>query len=340
MGQRRALKAEGEEAPTFTGALFQGMQLGRTLPSTPIEKLNADRLKLEAASLALRQSIHEDEYKLRKQNQLLDEAEYRAKLQQDLNDNQGLRQATTELDYLMGRGDIDLVRQYPVPEGMSLQGQEAVLKVKSDLIKGEQFKRLDEIQAMKARLQELGVSPQDYENLSYKGLQAFVDKLTDMQESERAREQFEADLERVKQVPGVRTVTGRLDGMQVTIDLLTEEKVDGLSKKEVATKLLETNEALGKAQGDSPPNEQLITALEGNFNVIAHKAREMGLQVPGEPLTTPGQGNSTRQGDSTGEADFNAVARIVNERTASTSALSDMVTEDPTKALKDFLVNP
>ena len=157
--------------------------------STPADTLIAqDRLKLEAASLALRKSIHDDEYKLREQNQFLDEVEYLNTLQQSINDNRALRQATIDLQSLMNEGDIDGVRGYQLPEGISSQGQEAVLKVKSDLIKGEQFKRLDEIQAMKARLNELGVIPQDYENLSYMGLKDYLDKLTNMQTWDAAQQ--------------------------------------------------------------------------------------------------------------------------------------------------------
>ena len=157
MGQRRALKAEGEEAPTFTGALFQGMQLGRTLPSTPTEKLNADRLKLEAGKIALESQLSKRKQDAVELQQFADLQLANEEAEQEKNDILAYTTVTNRIMDAFRTGGMEAVYAIPLPEFSSSSFTSDIHNLINDLDKTSLEKSRQEFRDYRDAADELGI---------------------------------------------------------------------------------------------------------------------------------------------------------------------------------------
>jgi hypothetical protein len=295
--QRRTLMQRaqrGEISPQDVPGRFETMLTAMARAATPAEtRLRQDQLRMQTANYALQNSIREKEYNLKVQNQILDNAELNAKLQQEINDNNGYRTAGEELQSLMNDGDIAAVRSYRAPEGMSLSGQQQIKKLKDDLLAGEQAKRIAEYGDIKAQLMTTYSFTEESVPKDYWTAKQELETLAGMRESRLTVQKAEETMRMAEEV-GAKSVTVQLGGgNQFTFNPTATETAEAYDKNQLANKLIEVNNDLAKAQGAEYRNEQAINTIADSLDMLTGLAETKGWTdiVPGyrPPTQPPGQ---------------------------------------------------
>ena len=276
------------KAPGMGATFLAGLQLARTLPTTPGLKLQADQLKLQAANYALQNSIREKEYNLRQQNQILDEAEYSAKLQQSIDDNMGFRTADEEILRMLDTDDIDGIRAFKAPKGMSLSGQQQIDKLKKDALATKQAQRLDEYRDIKSKL----IADYSYteENLprDFFTAKTTLEKLTGMRETQEKLQAAEATQTRAEEL-GSDSYTLQTPGGSITVRKVDKEEADNYTRVQLGEEIRAANAAVARAMADDNADTKAVAILEDNLETLVNMAKARGFPeiIPGQLQDSP-----------------------------------------------------
>jgi hypothetical protein len=263
---------------------------GITRAATPAStRLAQDQLKLQAANYALQNSIREKEYKLRQQNQILDEAEYNAKLQQSIDDNLGFRTANEEILRMLDTDDIDGIRAFKAPKGMSLSGQQQIDKLKKDALATKQAQRIDEYRDIKSQL----IADFDYteENLprDFFTAKTTLEKLTGMRETEEKLQAAEATQIRAEGL-GSDSYTLQTPGGSITVRRVDKEEADNYTRVQLGEEIRSANAAVARAMStDDESDPRAIAILEDNLETLVNMAKARGFPeiIPGQLQDSP-----------------------------------------------------
>jgi hypothetical protein len=268
----RAQRGEDVNVPGRFATVMSAIARASTPASTRLEQ---DRLKMQMANYALQNSIREKEYNLKYQNQILDNAELNAKLQQDIDDNKGYRMAGEDLQSLLNDGDISAVRSYKAPEGMSLSGQQQIKKLKEDLLAGEQAKRIAEYGDIKAQLMTTYSFTEESVPKDYWTAKQELETLAGMRES-RARLELGAELLAQPQATGVNLTIPNVG--QVFLSNKKDDATEsfrGMDDDEIQRRYLGLVE---KSKADMEDDER--QAVESNLNWLREIAEQRNLSLP------------------------------------------------------------
>jgi hypothetical protein len=287
---QRAQKGEAVDVPSLGMTALMGAVRAATPADT---RLRQDQLRMQTANYALQNSIREKEYNLKVQNQILDNAELSAKLEQEINDNNGYRTAGEELQSLMNDGDIAAVRSYRAPEGMSLSGQQQVKKLKDELLAGKQAERIAEYRDIKAELMATYSFTEENIPKDYFTAKQELETLAGMREAQLTAQKAEETMRMAEEV-GAKSVTVQLGGgNQFTFNPTLQETADAYDKNQLANKLVEVNKDLAKAQGADVRDEQAINTIADSLDMLTGLAETKGWTeiIPGyrPPTPPPGQ---------------------------------------------------
>lgn len=276
----------GEEVPGLGRTILKGITRAATPAST---RLAQDQLKLQAANYALQNSIREKEYKLRQQNQILDEAEYNAKLQQSIDDNLGFRTANEEILRMLDTDDIDGIRAFKAPKGMSLSGQQQIDKLKKDALATKQAQRIDEYRDIKSQL----IADFDYteENLprDFFTAKTTLEKLTGMRETEEKLQAAEATQIRAEGL-GSDSYTLQTPGGSITVRRVDKEEADNYTRVQLGEEIRSANAAVARAMStDDESDPRAIAILEDNLETLVNMAKARGFPeiIPGQLQDSP-----------------------------------------------------
>lgn len=299
-GQRRRTLMErarqGEISPQDVPSLGMTALMGAVRAATPADtRLRQDQLRMQAANYALQNSIREKEYNLKVQNQILDNAELSAKLEQEINDNNGYRTAGEELQSLMNDGDIAAVRSYRAPEGMSLSGQQQVKKLKDELLAGEQAKRIAEYGDIKAQLMTTYSFTEESVPKDYWTAKQELETLAGMRESRLTVQKAQETMRMAEEV-GAKSVTVQLGGgNQFTFNPTATETADAYTKPELADKIVAVRKNLADAQRYDSGNSEAIDTITDTLQMLTSLAEAKGwteiipgYQPPPPPEPEPG----------------------------------------------------
>jgi hypothetical protein len=268
----RAQRGEDVNVPGRFATVMSAIARAATPASTRLEQ---DRLKMQMANYALQNSIREKEYNLKYQNQILDNAELNAKLQQDIDDNKGYRMAGEDLQSLLNDGDISAVRSYKAPEGMSLSGQQQIKKLKEDLLAGEQAKRIAEYGDIKAQLMTTYSFTEESVPKDYWTAKQELETLAGMRES-KARLELGAELLAQPQATGVNLTIPNVG--QVFLSNKKDDATEsfrGMDDDEIQRRYLGLVE---KSKADMEDDER--QAVESNLNWLREIAEQRNLSLP------------------------------------------------------------
>jgi len=272
----------GEEVPGLGRTILKGITRAATPANT---RLAQDQLKLQAANYALQNSIREKEYNLRQQNQILDEAEYSAKLQQSIDDNMGYRSSTVEMQSMLNNQNLRGLRTFVPPKGMSQSAQEELFQFRDGLLNSEQGKRFSEMAQMRESLAPY--YPSNNIPNTYAGLKKAMDSVTSMESKEEAK----AALETGAEILGDPKVTGlslNIKGLGQVY--LSDKKEDaetefpGMSDAEIQRKYL----GLSETDPDEVDDKQAVTL---NLQWLREEATKRGLSLPEAPDSTLPKGS-------------------------------------------------
>lgn len=277
----------GEEVPGLGRTILKGITRAATPANT---RLAQDQLKLQAANYALQNSIREKEYNLRQQNQILDEAEYSAKLQQSIDDNLGFRTANEEILRMLDTDDIDGIRAFKAPKGMSLSGQQQIGKLKKDALATKQAERELEYRDIKSKL----IADYSYteENLprDFFTAKTTLEKLTGMRESEEKLQAAEAT-QRMADKSGASSVTIQTPGGSYTVRKVDKEEADNYTKVQLGEEIRAANAAVAKAMADPDMqgDPRAVAILEDNLETLVNMAKARGFPeiIPGQLQDSP-----------------------------------------------------
>ena len=277
----------GEEVPGLGRTILKSITQAATPANT---RLAQDQLKLQAANYALQNSIREKEYNLRQQNQILDEAEYSAKLQQSIDDNMGFRTANEEILRMLDTDDIDGIRAFKAPEGMSLSGQQQIDKLKKDALATKQAQRELEYRDIKSKL----IADYSYteENLprDFFTAKTTLEKLTGMRESEEKLQAAEAT-QRMADKSGASSVTIQTPGGSYTVRKVDKEEADNYTKVQLGEEIRAANAAVAKAMADPDmqSDPRAVAILEDNLETLVNMAKARGFPeiIPGQLQDSP-----------------------------------------------------
>lgn len=276
------------KAPGMGATFLAGLQLARTLPTTPGQKIQADQVKLQAANYALQNSIREKEYKLRQQNQILDEAEYNAKLQQSIDDNLGFRTANEEILRMLDNDDIDGIRAFKAPKGMSLSGQQQIGKLKKDALATKQAERELEYRDIKSKL----IADYSYteENLprDFFTAKTTLEKLTGMRETQEKLQAAEATQIRAEEL-GSDSYTLQTPGGSITVRKVDKEEADNYTRVQLGEEIRAANAAVARAMADDNADTKAVAILEDNLETLVNMAKARGFPeiIPGQLQDSP-----------------------------------------------------
>lgn len=266
----------GEISPQDVPGRFETMLTAMARASTPADtRLRQDQLRMQAANYALQNSIREKEYNLKVQNQILDNAELSAKLEQEINDNNGYRTAGEELQSLMNDGDIAAVRSYRAPEGMSLSGQQQVKKLKDELMAGEQAKRIAEYGDIKAQLMATYSFTEESVPKDYWTAKQELETLAGMRES-KARLELGAELLAQPQATGVNLTIPNVG--QVFLSNKKDDATEsfrGMDDDEIQRRYLGLVE-----KSKTVTDEEERQAVESNLTWLREIADQRNLSLP------------------------------------------------------------
>jgi len=268
----RAQRGEDVNVPGRFATVMSAIARASTPASTRLEQ---DRLKMQMANYALQNSIREKEYNLKYQNQILNNAELNAKLQQDIDDNKGYRMAGEDLQSLLNDGDISAVRSYKAPEGMSLSGQQQIKKLKEDLLAGEQAKRIAEYGDIKAQLMTTYSFTEESVPKDYWTAKQELETLAGMRES-KARLELGAELLAQPQATGVNLTIPNVG--QVFLSNKKDDATEsfrGMDDDEIQRRYLGLVE---KSKADMEDDER--QAVESNLNWLREIAEQRNLSLP------------------------------------------------------------
>jgi len=268
----RAQRGEDVNVPGRFATVMSAIARASTPASTRLEQ---DRLKMQMANYALQNSIREKEYNLKYQNQILDNAELNAKLQQEIDDNKGYRMAGEDLQSLLNDGDISAVRSYKAPEGMSLSGQQQIKKLKEDLLAGEQAKRIAEYGDIKAQLMTTYSFTEESVPKDYWTAKQELETLAGMRES-KARLELGAELLAQPQATGVNLTIPNVG--QVFLSNKKDDATEsfrGMDDDEIQRRYLGLVE---KSKADMEDDER--QAVESNLNWLREIAEQRNLSLP------------------------------------------------------------
>ena len=275
----------GEEVPGLGRTILKGITRAATPAST---RLAQDQLKLQAANYALQNSIREKEYKLREQNQILDEAEYNAKLQQSIDDNLGFRTANEEILRMLDNDDIDGIRAFKAPKGMSLSGQQQIGKLKKDALATKQAERELEYRDIKSKL----IADYSYteENLprDFFTAKTTLEKLTGMRESEEKLQAAEATQIRAEEL-GSDSYTLQTPGGSITVRKVDKEEADNYTRVQLGEEIRAANAAVARAMADDDADPRAVAILEDNLETLVNMAKARGFPeiIPGQLQDSP-----------------------------------------------------
>ena len=275
----------GEEVPGLGRTILKGITRAATPAST---RLAQDQLKLQAANYALQNSIREKEYKLRQQNQILDEAEYNAKLQQSIDDNLGFRTANEEILRMLDNDDIDGIRAFKAPKGMSLSGQQQIGKLKKDALATKQAERELEYRDIKSKL----IADYSYteENLprDFFTAKTTLEKLTGMRESEEKLQAAEATQIRAEEL-GSDSYTLQTPGGSITVRKVDKEEADNYTRVQLGEEIRAANAAVARAMADDDADPRAVAILEDNLETLVNMAKARGFPeiIPGQLQDSP-----------------------------------------------------
>ena len=268
----RAQRGEDVNVPGRFATVMSAIARASTPASTRLEQ---DRLKMQMANYALQNSIREKEYNLKYQNQILNNAELNAKLQQEIDDNKGYRMAGEDLQSLLDDGDISAVRSYKAPEGMSLSGQQQIKKLKEDLLAGEQAKRIAEYGDIKAQLMTTYSFTEESVPKDYWTAKQELETLAGMRES-KARLELGAELLAQPQATGVNLTIPNVG--QVFLSNKKDDATEsfrGMDDDEIQRRYLGLVE---KSKADMEDDER--QAVESNLNWLREIAEQRNLSLP------------------------------------------------------------
>jgi len=268
----RAQRGEDVNVPGRFATVMSAIARASTPASTRLEQ---DRLKMQMANYALQNSIREKEYNLKYQNQILNNAELNAKLQQEIDDNKGYRMAGEDLQSLLNDGDISAVRSYKAPEGMSLSGQQQIKKLKEDLLAGEQAKRIAEYGDIKAQLMTTYSFTEESVPKDYWTAKQELETLAGMRES-KARLELGAELLAQPQATGVNLTIPNVG--QVFLSNKKDDATEsfrGMDDDEIQRRYLGLVE---KSKADMEDDER--QAVESNLNWLREIAEQRNLSLP------------------------------------------------------------
>ena len=292
--QRRNLMErarQGEISPQDVPGLGMTALMGAVRAATPANtRLAQDQMKLQAANYALQNSIREKEYKLRQQNQILDEAEYNAKLQQSIDDNLGFRTANEEILRMLDTDDIDGIRAFKAPKGMSLSGQQQIGKLKKDALATKQAQRELEYRDIKSKL----IADYSYteENLprDFFTAKTTLEKLTGMRETEEKLQAAEATQIRAEGL-GSDSYTLQTPGGSITVRKVDKEEADSYTKVQLGEEIRAANAAVAKAMADPDMqgDPRAVAILEDNLETLVNMAKARGFPeiIPGQLQDSP-----------------------------------------------------
>jgi len=269
---QRAQKGEAVDVPGLGMTALMGAVRAATPAST---RLAQDQLRMQTANYALQNSIREKEYNLKVQNQILDNAELSAKLEQEINDNNGYRTAGEELQSLLNDGDIAAVRSYRAPEGMSLSGQQQVKKLKDELLAGKQAERIAEYRDIKAELMATYSFTEESVPKDYFTAKQELETLAGMRES-KARLELGAELLAQPQATGVNLTIPNVG--QVFLSNKKDDATEsfrGMDDDEIQRRYLGLVE---KSKADMEDDER--QAVESNLNWLREIAEQRNLSLP------------------------------------------------------------
>ena len=276
----------GEEVPGLGRTILTGITRAATPAST---RLAQDQLKLQAANYALQNSIREKEYKLRQQNQILDEAEYNAKLQQSIDDNMGFRTANEEILRMLDTDDIDGIRAFKAPKGMSLSGQQQIDKLKKDALATKQAQRELEYRDIKSKL----IADYNYteENLprDFFTAKTTLEKLTGMRETEEKLQAAEATQIRAERL-GSDSYTLQTPGGSITVRKVDKEEADNYTRVQLGEEIRSANAAVARAMSaDADSDPRAVAILEDNLETLVNMAKARGFLdiIPGQLQDSP-----------------------------------------------------
>jgi hypothetical protein len=238
----------------------------------------------------LQNSIREKEYKLRQQNQILDEAEYNAKLQQSIDDNLGFRTANEEILRMLDTDDIDGIRAFKAPKGMSLSGQQQIGKLKKDALATKQAQRELEYRDIKSKL----IADYSYteENLprDFFTAKTTLEKLTGMRETEEKLQAAEATQIRAEGL-GSDSYTLQTPGGSITVRKVDKEEADSYTKVQLGEEIRAANAAVAKAMADPDMqgDPRAVAILEDNLETLVNMAKARGFPeiIPGQLQDSP-----------------------------------------------------
>jgi hypothetical protein len=274
----------GESVPSLGRTILQGITRAATPAST---RLAQDQLKLQAANQALDYSLRERQMTLREQDLLLDKASQRAKIDQQINDNQGYRFATRQMQSDLASGKLNALRSFQPPEGMSLEGQEELFKFRDTLLAGEQGKRLVEMGNMREELSTY--IPQDQIPTTYAGMKRMLDRITSMEEQEIAEKKAEQVMTKAAGA-GADSVTINLGGgNQFTYKPVKKEEADGFTQVQLADRLMDANVAVSRAKSSGEATPESLELLYDNLEMLSALARSKGWSsiIPGPRDQSP-----------------------------------------------------
>jgi|TARA_R100000084_G_scaffold56249_1_gene23845 hypothetical protein len=268
----RAQRGEDVDVPGRFATVMSAIARAATPAET---RLRQDQLRMQTANYALQNSIREKEYNLKVQNQILDNAELSAKLEQEINDNNGYRTAGEELQSLMNDGDIAAVRSYRAPEGMSLSGQQQVKKLKDELLAGKQAERIAEYRDIKAELMATYSFTEENVPKDYFTAKQELETLAGMRES-KARLELGAELLAQPQATGVNLTIPNVG--QVFLSNKKDDATEsfrGMDDDEIQRRYLGLVE-----KSKTVTDEEERQAVESNLTWLREIADQRNLSLP------------------------------------------------------------
>ena len=273
--QRRSLmersrRGEQVDVPSLGATILSGISRAATPANT---RLAQDELKLRAANYALDRKIQQDRYQAQAAAETAKRAAEAREAEAELRDSVVYTEAVNAMNQFLVDENLSGLQKFQIPSNISQSTASKLWAEKRNLLAGERSKRLFEMRDMREAL--AGYFPPDQIPNTYEGMKRALDGATSMGTVERVTG--------ISEKLGAGSVTVNVPGGSFTVRKPEQEEIEGYSKKELADRIIETNELISRAQGSDTPNPQAIDTLRDTFDMLKKQAKDRGWTdiVPG-----------------------------------------------------------
>lgn len=267
----RARAGEDVDVPSLGATILSGISRAATPANT---RLAQDELKIRAANYALDRKIQQDRYQAQAAADLAKRTADAMEAEAELQDSVIFTDAINSMNQFLVDENLSGLQKFQIPSNISQSTASKILSEKRNLLDGVRAKRLVEMRDMREAL--AGYLPPDQIPNTYEGMKRALDRATSMETVERVTG--------ISEKLGAGSVTVNVPGGSFTVRKPEPEEVGGFSKKELADRIIETNELISRAQASEDENKQkAINTLLDNFDMLAEQAKAKGWTdiVPG-----------------------------------------------------------